>query len=909
MKPALLRVGAVVLTMWAATAHAQNGDSGSIVGFVMDQTGGPVRGVKVIATSPTQIGGKKIAYSNDEGAFRIPTLDPGVFEVRAEAPKLRTVIQQNVKVGINAPAEISLVMEVASEKVEEIRVVNRAPLISTTTTSVKEVYDIDFVDALPHDNRDVIFQQLPNYSAGTVNGRIRGGNSNQTIYTMDGFNLFHEFPTVKASAAYEIQTAGYGADNVMAPGGVVNLVSRSGSNKFEFEVEGTFDHDKFRLFRDGTDSRAPSDFYIINPTISGPIIKDRLWYAANVEFLTQKTGRDADVEAILPTPPPELRNWYKGTVKLTWQVSSRNKLSTVMTFDEWWRWYGKGLGFAREAQEDSRSRKYFTGLIWESVLTDAIIFRSQAGVAWANTENYPDSCYGDRSTCDFRPGTVQSFPKSLTLGNDTNHNQTPGTFVQVVNRIEAFANSRALGEHDIQLKDNLQIQHDTTYKSVPGDQIFEINGTTNTAVSTYYANDPRLDTARYGWYITSTNSLKNALTLTDAWRPTRYLTLTPGVAFTSATGGNIRGDTVLTANILSPSFAAAWDATHDGRTVVRGSFAEYLDTDISAVAGQTLGGQVSQRCQWNDVTGAYDKGCTYSGGISGATIGTPCGPSGIDAQGNDCHQKLTLPRTWEVTGGAEREITEGLAIGEDFVYRRFDHQFETFETNRIWDPSGRDLDAGGGFRNGRSQTISDLETPSSARRRYFGLTTSLTKREGRMKLQASYTWSKLTGTVGDGSSNLLGDIGPRDIYLNGYLPDDHRHEIKANLIIHINAWLSLSTRFVYNSGFPYSRFSMNSVTGKNDNLNATVGNNPNASVNDPSDDRQLRLPDLYSVNGQIAFNFQPLIGSKLEAFVDVLNLLDLRETTSVTTTDGPSFGVESARTASTRIRLGARYRY
>ena len=65
---------------------------------------------------------------------------------------------------------------------------------------------------------------------------INAAGGNQTFYMMDGFNMLRQYPTLKASAAYEIQTAGYGADNVMAPGGLVNLVSRSGSNKFELEL-------------------------------------------------------------------------------------------------------------------------------------------------------------------------------------------------------------------------------------------------------------------------------------------------------------------------------------------------------------------------------------------------------------------------------------------------------------------------------------------------------------------------------------------------------------------------------------------------------------------------------------------------------------------------------------------------
>jgi hypothetical protein len=911
----MLRTSALVMlvvSFWFASPRqvwAQKGDSGSITGCVYDQGGAPIKGVKVTTSSTTQIGGRKAAYTNDEGCFRFPVLDPGVFQVRADAPKLRTVIQQNIKVGINAPTEVNLVMEVASDQVEEIKVVEKAPLISTTSASVKEVYDLEFVDSLPHENRDVIFQQVTNYSAGAINGRIRGGAANQSIYTMDGFNLFREYPTVKASAAYEIQTAGYGADNVMAPGGVVNLVSRSGSNKFEFELGATVDHDRLTFFRDATDSPNPSHFYIFNPTVAGPIIKDRLWYAANVEFLTRMTGRDRDPERILPDPAPELRNWYKGTVKLTWQVSNRNKLSSVTTFDEYWRYNTRDLGYSDETQETSRQHKTFSGLIWETILTDNIVFRSQAGVGIANSVNSPDSCHDDPVACETTAATKQTYPKSLTFGNAINHSASQGTFFQFVNRLEFFANSRVLGDHDVQLKNNLMLQNDVNYKSEPGDRLYELNGPEKSALTTYYSNDPRYDEAHYGWFITNTNSLRNAVTLSDAWRPTRFLTITPGVAYTTAHASNSRGDDVFTDSALTPSLAAAWDATHDGRTVLRSSFSEYLDTDVSAIAGQTLGSQVSQRCQWNADTQAYDKSCTYSGGASSATVALPCGPSGFDVNGNECRSKLKLPTTWEVTAGAEREVIPGLAIGTNFVYRQFKNQFETVETNRIWNEAGSALEGLGGYRDGRAHTVSDLETPDGARRRYIGVTGSVSKREGRLKVQADYTWSRLDGTVLDGSSNAYGDIGPRDMFLYGSLPDDHRHELKLNLRYSASAWLSFGARYSYISGTPYNRLFRNDVTGSFENYGARIGYNPGTNLNDPGDDRQLRLPDQHSFNAQVAFNFMPLIGVHLETYVDVLNVLGLRTTTSVTENEGPSFGQPSGRMAPMHIRFGARYRY
>ncbi len=176
-------------------------------------------------------------------------------------------------------------------------------------------------------------------------------------------------------------------------------------------------------------------------------------------------------------------------------------------------------------------------------------------------------------------------------------------------------------------------------------------------------------------------------------------------------------------------------------------------------------------------------------------------------------------------------------------------------------------------------------------------------------MQASYTWSRLDGTVLDGIDNPYGDIPARDLFLDGSLGDDHRHEIKLNMLASISRWLSLGLRYSYNSGTPYDRLFRNDVTGSFENLGARTGINPGTNVNDPADDRALRLPDQHLLNAQLAFNFQPLIGQRLEAFVDILNALALRTFTSVTENDGPSFGQPSGRMAPMRIRLGMRYRY
>ncbi len=306
----LVTLGVLAATLPPVTAAAQGGSDGSIIGYVFDQTGAPLSGVKIVAASPTQIGGTKSAYTNEEGMFRMRQLFPGTFQVTATAPKLKTVIQKDVRVGISASAEVNIVMEVQSA-VEEVRVVERAPTVSTTSTNVKEVYDLDFVEAMPFNSRDQVFNQMVGQIGGAVTGggvggtRVRGGAANQTIFTQDGFDMRDQFPVTKASAAYEIQSAGYGADNATASGGIVNLVTKTGSNKFEFEFNATAENDTLR-FGDSRD--APGNYYyLVNPALAGPIIKDKLWYAVAFESHALGQGRDPDSgrHRSSVAPPPQ----------------------------------------------------------------------------------------------------------------------------------------------------------------------------------------------------------------------------------------------------------------------------------------------------------------------------------------------------------------------------------------------------------------------------------------------------------------------------------------------------------------------------------------------------------------------------------------------------------------------------
>lgn len=898
-------------------ALAQGGVTGSIVGYVLDQTGQPLKGVKVVARSDTQIGGGKTTYSDDDGMFRFVGLLPGTFEVTASAARLRTVLQKDIAVGVNSSADISLVMEVESQKVEEVKVIAKAPIVSVTSPSVKEVYDEEFVDALPVESKKWIESLVGNGVPGavTVNARttrIRGGGSNQNAFLVDGFNMNGQKVTQKGLAAFEIQTAGAGADGAAYSGGVVNMVTKSGSNKFEMDVTAYVEDSYLRLFKiDALDNTEHGWNNYLMPSFSGPIIKDRLWYFINLETGTLVTTREKDPSGLAAPPRKNSAGNVRGSVKLTWQVTPRNKLQTLFNFN---RQFTKnsvgGFGVEQEAQGKGDEMHGMLGLIWESLLTDSLLFRSQIGGQRLINETAPERCRTDPGNCDHIFPITQSYPRAQTLQNYNTHSQNIRKTVELINKFEWFGSSKALGSHNIKLQDTHFVEWSEIVSTVPGDQLIAYNGQTPTSRTEYFSNDPRLEPERYGWFIRSSSSVRNVVTLTDSMRPVAHLTLNPGASWIYGSGANSRGETTISAQALAPSLSAVWDATHDGRTAVRASVSSMVDLDVVALSQHSLGTQVSRRCSWDPASSSFIGDCNYSGGLSGRTIGLPCGDSGFDQYGRDCRTNLKVPRTWEYTVGVEREIVQGVGVGADFVYRQFSNQYETIETNRIWNPGGTELARDGSYRNGRNQSIMDLETPADARRRYIGATGSVHKREGALKLTASYTWSQLTGTVLDGITNEYGDIAGRDVFLRGaYLPDDARHAIRLRGVYDFNAWLKCGVEWRYTSGRPYSRRFYNPDTGGYADYRAQAGINPGADVNDPGDDRPLRLPDTQILGIQLRANLKPLTGINLETYVDALNVLALRTVTSVETQNTPLFQQPTGFQGPLTMRVGMRYRF
>jgi hypothetical protein len=896
-------------------AHAQN--VGALVGHVYDQSGLPLRGVSVTITSDTQIGGARTMVTDDEGGFRFQGLFPGKFRVTASAPKLRTIVHENVRVSQNSTMDIDIVMEIETAQ-EEVRIIERAPVVNLRSTSVGESFDEEFLDSLPLASRT--YQGVATLAAGVSdrdgdgNPNSRGGAFFSNKYTVDGFNTtdpvtrtFGQNFSFNAMANVEVFTAGMGAENSDTSGMVTNIVTKSGSNRFELDAGAQYSDHHLRLFTDSRD-RGTNRGMSGHINVSGPIKKDSLWYYLSAEGWNGVSTLDYDPN--FPVHPSRNAYGMDGIAKLTWRFTPRNTLALRATMSP-----GAFNNLLQsplvepEAEARQFQRSEFLGLSWESLIADELFLVFRASFRQQRFNVGPQSCEWDPVNCTSIPAeldVISGFRRRNHTSQSIDHRKT----IELSGRLEYIKDHKVLGGHQARLDWLFELMGHDLRETVPGDSILTNLGTAPFSRTTFCSNDPKLENG-----ICRTNYLRSTVTgnhlrvsLSDSWKPTRYLTLTPGVAFHQGNSENDRGVKVTNINAFTPHFSAIWDATHDGKTKLFGGLNGIVDTGFLALAGFTSRQLYSRRCGWDSQAMAYVASCRSEGGNDSATVGLPCGPEGISPDGRPCRTKLTPPRTWEYSGGAEREILAGIGLGAVFVYRQFIRQWEDVETNANWNEGGTGLRREAPFKTGRSEFIFDLQTPTEANRRHRAVTAFLRKREGRLKANANYTWTDYQGASDTDFTGAFLDNPGDTRYYYGPLLGDVRHDLRLQATYQVLPWLSAGLVYRFESGPPYNRFYFDPVYERYSRLQAKRGMDSRGNLN-PDDDTPLRLPDSSTFDLQVSANLEPLIKQRVRIWVDAINLLALRTPLAVIQQDGPFWGRPAAYRGPLRIVLGARYLY
>ncbi len=223
-----------------------------LTGRVSDQTGAAIAGASVIATQ-IDTNAKRSASSGEDGGYNFPILLPGVYEVSVSAPGFQKQVQKQVRLEVNQA--VGLDFKLALESVStEVKVTEEAPLLQTETGNVGTTIGAQTIDELPLVQRDVmaVVRLAPGVVAKSQVGDARGGrgvfNSNFSVgggrtstnevlldgavNTIGDFNGVAFSPPPDAVQEFRVETNSFSAEFGRTGGGAVNIVTKSGGNKY-----------------------------------------------------------------------------------------------------------------------------------------------------------------------------------------------------------------------------------------------------------------------------------------------------------------------------------------------------------------------------------------------------------------------------------------------------------------------------------------------------------------------------------------------------------------------------------------------------------------------------------------------------------------------------------------------------
>jgi len=296
---AALSVGAGTLYQPAEVFAQSSATVGSLRGIIRDKsTGEPALGATVVATSPALVG-EQVVLTDESGQYFLTSIPPGVYTLTIYYEN-KTFSRGNVLVQLGKEAVINVTVDpkagapVGTGGGETIIITGSAPIIDQGSTKTGVAITDDYTRNIPTGRT---FGGVLGSAAGTQDDiygvSISGSTSAENVYVVEGINttdtgfggLSTNLPNEFISET-EVITGGYNAEFGRATGGIVNVVTKSGSNQFRGSVFGYFTPGGLvasaeTIEREGgsIDTESNLDYrYDIGAEVGGPIIKDKLWF-------------------------------------------------------------------------------------------------------------------------------------------------------------------------------------------------------------------------------------------------------------------------------------------------------------------------------------------------------------------------------------------------------------------------------------------------------------------------------------------------------------------------------------------------------------------------------------------------------------------------------------------------------
>ncbi len=306
----------VLLAIGSVSSCLAQLDNATILGTVTDASGAIVPGA-IVAVQKRETGATVNLVSDGNGNFVAAVLPVGTYRVTVSAKGFKMYVRDTVtlRVADRTRVDISLV---TGEITERVTVTSEAPIVETASTTLGGVISTQQVNELPLNGRSLssLLGIVPGVvMLGTTQQRSMGGTSMSRLWESgsrllvdggDSGQVDSDLPdsayasaaritraSVDAISEIRIQETSYSAEYGQSMGGVVNFITKSGTNLFHGGLFEYFRNEKLdarNYFNPSSQSKPPFRLNQFGGTFGGPIIKDRLFFFINYEGVRQRLG-------------------------------------------------------------------------------------------------------------------------------------------------------------------------------------------------------------------------------------------------------------------------------------------------------------------------------------------------------------------------------------------------------------------------------------------------------------------------------------------------------------------------------------------------------------------------------------------------------------------------------------------
>ncbi len=793
-----ITLGLVVsaLSLLLATNAAAQQTSGNVNGRVLDQSQAAVPGATVSATN-TATGFNRVVTTDGEGVYHLTALPIGTYDVKVDLQGFQP-ITRNLEVTVGANIDVNFDLKTQGIA-EAVQVTAETPLIETSTSSVGGTVETHRIESLPLNGRQFanLAATIPGVGLGMHSDptkstqfapQIGGGNGRNLNYQIDGGDnnddtvggLLQLFP-LDAIDQFQVVTSRYKAEYGRSNGGVLNVVTKSGTN----DLHGswlTFFRDKDLNAQTETEKLAGAEKqdyrrWQYGGSFGGPIVTNKLFYFGAFERTQQDTNQTVNLaNGLFPQFNGTFGVPYRETLlttKVTASINPNNYLSVRYGRNQNSQPQDAGPLNAQNAWGDSKNTFNSINLNYNLVLgsrgLNEFIFQ------YADFSNHISPTSND---------TRQTFPNGVAVGQDPNAPQT--TEQKKFQFRDDFSWSVA-GHGGIghQFKVGANWIHEPhlfiTFNAGKGSvQYTHLDNTTTGPIQTITLNDgdahANIPLEQYAAYIQ------------DDWKLTPRLTLNVGLRYDLITGYQIdqsnnpnfvkvqaagaarqlagikglenfgkspKDDT----NNWQPRLGLAYDVRGDGKDVVRVGWGIYQDVGYTnsnlLFAASDATGRFGAVFSADNPAGIKNPdGSFFQIGqpLSNLASQNQSDPNSLPLFGQFLDPRLQMPYTRQFAAGWSHELNSSSVVSVNFV----DNQGRDLNTrprlNVRTVPGGpRVLQ----FLNLQPNALGTRAASSFGFSDYKGLIFGFKKRMSKgIDFVGSYTLQKATGVIGTAVDEL-----------------------------------------------------------------------------------------------------------------------------------------------------------